>query len=73
MCASNMPNKQKLRVGHKDMSKRYDFDFEVKVVSGHMNVRDTLYHSDTFMCQIWYASVKAKNKLGDRTRICTED
>ena len=34
-----------------------------------MNVRDTAYHGDRPMCQIWYANVKAHGNYGLDTKI----
>ena len=42
--------------------KYYKFDLEVKDKghTGDLNVRDTSSYSDTQICKIWYANVKAK-------------
>ena len=52
--------------------KNYKFDLEVKYQRciRTMNVRDTLSHCDTPMCQIWLQCLRQK-KDNARTRICT--
>ena len=59
--------KQKLWVGHEEMSKPYKFDLEVKDQRriGIVNVCDTSSHSDTPMSQIWYAYAEQESAQTD--------
>ena len=56
-------SKQKLQVGHEDMTKAYKFDLEVKgqYRIGNTNVPVTSSHGDRPMSQLRYANVKVNN------------
>ena len=58
---------KKLHVRHEDKIKAYKLDLEVKG-QDHTEARNVQYilsHGDTPMCQIWYANVKVKTKVGE--------
>ena len=54
------------------VKKPYKFDLDVKGqhCSGIMNVRDTSFHGDRLMIQIWLANVKTNRSQGSDKKTC---
>ena len=70
---ANFQSKRKLWVGHEAMRKKpINLTLRAKVLKDHigfMNIRDTLSHGNTPMCQVWHANVKAKRSHGPDTNL----